>query len=171
MSDDVWPLLLARVWFVLHSSSFSFFTFHAFCLLSLRWISCIYIYIYSANIKLRKNFIKNFRMEIVSILKDRNFCENRETVQIHIYIKYILYTFSCKGCWPPTISANCIVRIERVLLLIYSSSFKKNRFIVINSFVFLFSFCFLFLRLNYSLMYDYDHASIPEDTIFFFSNR
>lgn len=50
----------------------------------------IYIYIYSANIKLRKNFIKNFRMEIVSILKDRNFCENRETVQIHIYIISIL---------------------------------------------------------------------------------
>lgn len=29
-------------------------------------------------------------MEIVSILKDRNFCENRETVQIHIYIISIL---------------------------------------------------------------------------------
>lgn len=50
----------------------------------------LYIYIYLANIKLRKNFIKNFRMEIVSILKDRNFCENRETVQIHIYIISIL---------------------------------------------------------------------------------
>lgn len=29
-------------------------------------------------------------MEIVSILKDRNFCENQETVQIHIYIISIL---------------------------------------------------------------------------------
>lgn len=49
-----------------------------------------FIYIYLANIKLRKNFIKNFGMEIVSILKNRNFYEDREIVQIHIYIILIL---------------------------------------------------------------------------------
>lgn len=58
-------------------------------MLAIVTMDLLYVYIYSANIKLRKNFIKNFRMEI-SILKDRNFCENRETVQIHIYIISIL---------------------------------------------------------------------------------
>lgn len=47
--------------------------------------SFVCIYIYLVDVKLRKNFIKNFAMEIVSILKDRNFCEDRETVQIFIY--------------------------------------------------------------------------------------
>lgn len=60
---------------------FAFYRYHG---------SFIYIYIYLANIKLRKNFIKNFGMEIVSILKNKNFCEDRETVQIHIYIILIL---------------------------------------------------------------------------------
>ena len=80
-----------------------------------------FVYIYLVDVKLRKNFIKNFAMEIVSILKDRNFCEDRETVQIFIY--YITLILS-------------LVKVVDRQLYQRIASWESNKFITLNLFIF-----------------------------------